>query len=81
LIKTYNVHNLADNMKHELLIELAAGVVGLSMAILVAVFADKGDNPAGQLMRCIMGFLVAIVWVMAIADEVVSVLQVSLTVS
>jgi sodium/potassium/calcium exchanger 6 len=68
-------------MKHELLIELAAGVVGLSMAILVAVFADKGDNPAGRLMRCIMGFLVAIVWVMAIADEVVSVLQVSLTVS
>lgn len=57
---------------------LAAGVGGLAMAILVAVFADDGENKSGRLARCFMGFLVAIVWIMAIADEVVNVLQVRL---
>lgn len=40
------------------------------------VFADKGAHPTAQMARCSMGFLVAIVWIMAIADEVVNVLQV-----
>ena len=42
------------------------------------LFAKKGDNQAWLLARCSMGFLVAVVWIMAIADEVVNVLQVSI---
>lgn len=43
---------------------------------MVTVFGDKGDNPTFRMVRCSMGFLVAVVWIMAIADEVVDVLQV-----
>ena len=49
------------------------------MGVLVAVFAQKGTHPTARLARCTMGFVVAIVWIMAIADEVVEVLQVNLT--
>lgn len=49
---------------------------GLATAILVAVFADRGNHPSARMARCSMGFFVAIVWIMAIADEVVNVLQV-----
>ncbi|TBU46792.1 Sodium/calcium exchanger protein-domain-containing protein [Dichomitus squalens] len=66
---------LLDGMKHEGWLLLATGVTGLTAAILVAVFADKGLSPAAQLARCAMGFVVAVVWIMAIADEVVKVLQ------
>jgi len=54
---------------------LAATIGGLAMALLVAVFADKGERLAGRMAACSMGFLVSIVWIMAIADEVVNVLQ------
>ena len=56
---------------------LGAGLAGFSAGILVFFFADKGDNKVWLLARCSMGFLVAVVWIMAIADEVVNVLQVS----
>ncbi len=48
------------------------------MAVLVIVFADKApsDQSSFRMARCCMGFFVAIVWIMAIADEVVNVLQV-----
>lgn len=52
---------------------LASVVTGVS----VAIFADKGNHPWWVLARCSMGFLVAVVWIMAIADEVVSILRVS----
>lgn len=68
-------------MKHEGWLLLATGVTGLTAAILVAVFADKGLSPAAQLARCAMGFVVAVVWIMAIADEVVKVLQVRTVIS
>lgn len=55
---------------------IAAAVGGVVSAILVVVFADKGEHPASKMVRCSMGFFVAIVWIMAIADEVVNVLQV-----
>jgi hypothetical protein len=58
---------------------LAAAIGGLASAALVAVFANRGDHPMAQMARCSMGFLVAIVWIMAIADEVVNVLQVHST--
>lgn len=46
------------------------------MGVLVAVTADRGDHPTFRMARTSMGFFVAIVWIMAIADEVVNVLQV-----
>jgi sodium/potassium/calcium exchanger 6 len=55
---------------------IAAAIAGVTVAIIVAVFADKGAHPTARMARCSMGFLVAIVWIMAIADEVVQVLQV-----
>jgi len=51
-------------------------VSGISVAILVLIFADNGSHPTAKITRCLMGFFVAIVWIMAIADEVVHVLQV-----
>jgi sodium/potassium/calcium exchanger 6 len=55
---------------------IAVVVAGLTVAIMVVVFADKGAHPTARMARSSMGFLVAIVWIMAIADEVVQVLQV-----
>lgn len=55
---------------------IATAVAGLTAAITVAIFAEKGAHPTARMARCSMGFLVAIVWIMAIADEVVQVLQV-----
>ncbi len=66
-------------MKYEGWLLLATGVAGFAAGILVAVFADQGRSPAAQLSRCAMGFVVAVVWIMAIADEVVKVLQVRLS--
>ncbi|OSX57746.1 hypothetical protein POSPLADRAFT_1049946 [Postia placenta MAD-698-R-SB12] len=62
-------------MKHEWWLLLATGVAGFAVGIMVAVFSDQGKHPTAQLARCIMGFMVAVVWIMAIADEVVEVLQ------
>jgi hypothetical protein len=55
---------------------IAAAVAGLTVAVSVAVFSETGAHPTARMARCSMGFLVAIVWIMAIADEVVQVLQV-----
>ncbi|KAI0749599.1 Sodium/calcium exchanger protein-domain-containing protein [Daedaleopsis nitida] len=66
---------LLDGVKHEGWLVLATGVAGFAAAILVSVFADTGHSRAAQLARCAMGFFVAVVWIMAIADEVVKVLQ------
>jgi len=54
---------------------LATAVGGISVGVLVAFFAKTGRNGAGRIARSIMGFVVAVVWIMAIADEVVRVLQ------
>ncbi|KAL4064529.1 Sodium/calcium exchanger protein-domain-containing protein [Scleroderma yunnanense] len=50
-------------------------VGGVAIGLLVLMFADGGVHPTARMARCSMGFLVAIVWIMAIADEVVHVLQ------
>ncbi|KAH8100846.1 Sodium/calcium exchanger protein-domain-containing protein [Cristinia sonorae] len=71
----WTVAVLFDGSPQELWLLLAAGVSGLAVAVLVAVFAKTGESPAARLARCTMGFVVAIVWIMAIADEVVEVLQ------
>ncbi|KAG6816880.1 hypothetical protein H0H87_002000 [Tephrocybe sp. NHM501043] len=39
------------------------------------LIAATGNHPTAKLARCSMGFLVAMVWIMAIADEIVVVLQ------
>ncbi|KAG8908711.1 hypothetical protein FRC01_007275 [Tulasnella sp. 417] len=54
---------------------LAAVTSGAAAATLVIMFAKNGKNPVGRIVRSLMGFVVAIVWIMAIADEVVRVLQ------
>jgi len=63
-------------MRHAFWIRLGTGLAGLVAAILILLFSDKGTSPAARMARCSMGFIVAIVWIMAIADEVVNVLQV-----
>ena len=56
---------------------LGASLAGVVTGVSVAIFADRGNHPWWVLARCSMGFLVAVVWIMAIADEVVSILRVS----
>jgi len=48
---------------------------GCVLAVLVLAFSHLGSHPVAQMARCSMGFLVSIMWIMAIADEVVNVLQ------
>lgn len=62
--------------RHALWIRLGTGLAGLVAATLIVLFCDKGNSSAARMARCSMGFMVAIVWIMAIADEVVNVLQV-----
>ncbi|KAJ6619704.1 Sodium/calcium exchanger protein-domain-containing protein [Mycena sp. CBHHK59/15] len=54
---------------------LSAGIAGMTASTLVAVFANDGNHPTFRMTRCSIGFFVAVVWIMAIADEVVKVLQ------
>ncbi|KAJ7170645.1 Sodium/calcium exchanger protein-domain-containing protein [Mycena crocata] len=54
---------------------LSAGTVGFAASVLVALFADNGEHTTFRMARCSVGFFVAVVWIMAIADEVVKVLQ------
>jgi sodium/potassium/calcium exchanger 6 len=55
---------------------ISTAIVGISSSVLVLVFADDGKDSATRLGRCLMGFVVSMVWIMAIADEVVQVLTV-----
>ncbi|KAH6909008.1 Sodium/calcium exchanger protein-domain-containing protein [Coprinopsis sp. MPI-PUGE-AT-0042] len=56
-----------------LLIAILVG--GFVAGITVVIVGGDGTHTSGRMMRCSMGFLVAIFWIMAIADEVVNVLQ------
>ncbi|KAH8100726.1 Sodium/calcium exchanger protein-domain-containing protein [Phellopilus nigrolimitatus] len=53
----------------------ATAIAGSTAAAFVLVFAGRGTNSVAQMARCSMGFFVAVVWIMAIADEVVNVLK------
>ncbi|TFK40316.1 Sodium/calcium exchanger protein-domain-containing protein [Crucibulum laeve] len=66
---------LFGGTRHELWILIATTIAGIAVGTLVAIFSDRGDHPTARMARCSMGFFVAIVWIMAIADEVVNVLQ------
>lgn len=63
-------------MWYALWLSIATLAIGLAFGALVMIFADTGLSAAGRMIRCSLGFLVSIVWIMAIADEVVNVLQV-----
>jgi len=66
-----------DGTEHEIWLLMATAIAGIAAAILVLIFSASGENPTMRTLRCSMGFFVAIVWIMAIADEVVGVLKVS----
>jgi len=66
---------LCAGAEHVVWLFVAALVAGISAAGLVIAFANRGNDPAAQMARCFMGFFVAVVWIMAIADEVVNVLK------
>jgi sodium/potassium/calcium exchanger 6 len=53
---------------------LLAGVVAAGFTL---VYADDGSSKPWRLVRCFAGFVCSMVWIAAIADEVVTVLQVS----
>ncbi|KAJ7104199.1 Sodium/calcium exchanger protein-domain-containing protein [Mycena belliarum] len=61
--------------RYQLAALLSAGTAGFVASVLVAVLADNGEHPTFRMARCFIGFFVAVVWIMAIADEVVQVLQ------
>ena len=61
--------------KHEVWLLIATAVASAAAALLVLIFSENGSDPALQVFRCFMGFFVAVVWIMAIADEVVNVLK------
>lgn len=65
-----------DGMEHEMWLLLATTVAGAAAAVLVLIFSNSGEHPTMRILRCSMGFFVAIIWIMAIADEVVGVLRV-----
>lgn len=50
---------------------------GFILALFVLAFSSARLHPTAQIVRCCMGFLVSVVWIMAIADEVVNLLQVT----
>ncbi|KAG2076712.1 hypothetical protein BDR04DRAFT_1089900 [Suillus decipiens] len=60
---------------HFMFLVLGTAACGLAVATLVLVLADGRSHPTARMARCSMGFLVAIAWIMAIADEAVNVLQ------
>ena len=66
-----------DGTEHEIWLLIATAIAGVAAAILVLIFSNLGENLTMRTLRCSMGFFVAIVWIMAIADEVVGVLKVS----
>jgi len=66
---------LFSGAERHLWLLLATGISGVATGSLVVVFATNGKNYTGKLLRTSMGFFIAMIWIMAIADEVVGVLQ------
>lgn len=67
---------LFGTSEHALYWYLGSAVVGVSAAALLLLFSENGQDAPTRVALCLMGFCVAMVWIMAIADEVVRVLQV-----
>ena len=56
---------------------LGAGILGLIAGTVVMYLASDGTSSSWRLVRCFAGFVCSMVWIAAIADEVVNVLRVS----
>lgn len=54
---------------------IGAGVGGAVVAAAVLKFATDGTTQPWRLIRCCCGFICSMVWIGAIADEVVAVLS------
>ena len=63
-------------MEYVWYILLACLVAGSIAAVIVVYTATDGSHTAWRMVRCFGGFICSMVWIAAIADEVVSVLQV-----
>ncbi|KAF5342460.1 hypothetical protein D9611_001886 [Ephemerocybe angulata] len=61
--------------KLQLWLLLGALLGGLTIGAIVIIVGGNGNNSSSKMVRCSMGFFVSMVWIMAIADEVVNVLQ------
>jgi sodium/potassium/calcium exchanger 6 len=57
---------------------LGVGLVGILAGLVVVGTATDGLGEPWRIIRCFAGFVCSMVWIAAIADEVVSVLQVGL---
>lgn len=66
-----------DGSNHLNLLAAGTALGGFVLALLVVAFPSMGLYPAAQMARCSMGFVVSVVWIMAISDEVVNLLQVT----
>jgi solute carrier family 24 (sodium/potassium/calcium exchanger), member 6 len=62
--------------EHETWIFLGTAASSLVLALVSVLFSKYAEHPMARLARCSMGFVVAVVWIRVIADEVVNVLQV-----
>ncbi|KDQ24471.1 hypothetical protein PLEOSDRAFT_1067296 [Pleurotus ostreatus PC15] len=71
----FAVSVLFNASSHLKWILLATSLAGVTIAILVVVFGGKGNHTSTRTARCFMGFFVAIVWIMAVADETVNILR------
>lgn len=67
---------MIGEMEHMWYILLTCLVAGSIAAAVVMLKATDGSEQAWRMVRCFGGFICSMVWIAAIADEVVSVLQV-----
>jgi len=68
---------MIGEMEYMWYILIACLVAGSIAAIAVIYTATDGSHTTWRMARCFGGFTCSMVWIAAIADEVVSVLQVS----
>jgi len=68
---------MIGEMEYMWYILLTCLIAGSIAAIAVLYTATDGSHTAWRMVRCFGGFTCSMVWIAAIADEVVSVLQVS----
>ena len=59
-------------------IMLGSLIGGVLAAAGTMLYATDGSSRTWRLVRCFAGFICSMVWIAAIADEVVNVLQVSI---
>lgn len=70
------IPSLAENPAGKYVIP-SLTVAGALVGIIALVVAKDGTDPTWRLVRCFAGFFSAMLWIAAIADEVVEILQVT----